>query len=67
MRLRDLFFVRESMPLDEWRDLGASVVDLEIALIDREEAVEKLTRANSEIQILETQINQKKRKYGVGP
>lgn len=55
------------MPLDEWRDLGASVVDLEIALIDREEAVEKLTRANSEIQILETQINQKKRKYGVGP
>jgi len=67
MRLRDLFFLREIMPADEFRDIGVSVADLELAHIEREEAVEKLTRANSEIEVAETEIAQKKKKYGVGP
>ena len=67
MRLRDLFFLREIMPADEFRDLGVSVADLELAHIDRAEAVEKLTRANLEVEIAETQIEQKKTKYGVCP
>ncbi|RKT35310.1 hypothetical protein BXY70_1343 [Roseovarius halotolerans] len=67
MRLRDLFFLHEIMPLDEWRDLGIAVVDYELAILEREEAVEKLTRANTELEIAESAVSIKKTQYGVGP
>ena len=60
MRLRDLFFLRETMPLDEWRDLGIAIVDYEIARLDLEEAKEQCAAA-------EVAVELKKVQYGVGP
>ncbi len=60
MRLRDLFFLREIMPLDEWRHLGIAVLDQELARLDLEEAQEQYAAATAAVEL-------KKVQYGVGP
>lgn len=59
MQLRDIFFLHESMPPDDWRDLGVAVVELALARLDVEEANEKLAAA-------EAAVAMKKIQYGVG-
>lgn len=59
MKLREVFVLYGKMPINDWCDLGAAVVDQEIARLDLEEAQEQFAAAQAAVEL-------KKLHYGVG-
>lgn len=58
MKLREWIFLNGSMPDPEWRSLGITICDRELARIEYDEAKENLAAAEAAIEI-------KKIQYGV--
>lgn len=59
MRLRDALFLFESIPWHQARDLLIATINLRLAEIEIEEALEKRAAASAALQLKQTQ-------YGVG-
>jgi hypothetical protein len=59
MRLRDAFFLIESIPWPQAKDLLLATIDLRIAEIELEETLERHAAADAALRLKQTQ-------YGVG-